>query len=151
MPLAAREPPDACANKYTALELRPYSRHRLLVHHLKLNDLSFLVCCEMNINRTGPIVGCRTANLHKLRSMDEVRDNPGVIAPPPLIALATLVLGLALDWFLPSFVLRSIFGLWARLIVGAILMGAGEARGFWGDLASGGYLCLPILHERKNF
>jgi hypothetical protein len=33
--------------------------------------------------------------LYKFRSMDEARDNPGVIAPPPLIALATLVLGFA--------------------------------------------------------
>ena len=30
--------------------------------------------------------------------MNEARDNPGVIAPPPLIALAALLLGLALDW-----------------------------------------------------
>lgn len=59
--------------------------------------------------------------------MDEVRDNPGVIAPPPLIALGTVVLGLALDWFLPSLILRGIFGFWARLIVGAILMGTGAA------------------------
>jgi protein-S-isoprenylcysteine O-methyltransferase Ste14 len=59
--------------------------------------------------------------------MDKARDNPGVIAPPPLIALATLVLGLALDWFLPSFILRGILGFWTRLIVGAILMGTGAA------------------------
>jgi len=32
--------------------------------------------------------------------VDDARDTPGVIAPPPLIALATLILGLALDWFL---------------------------------------------------
>jgi hypothetical protein len=59
--------------------------------------------------------------------MDQARDNPGVIAPPPLVALATLVLGLALDWFLPSFILRDIFGFWTRLVVGAILMGTGAA------------------------
>jgi protein-S-isoprenylcysteine O-methyltransferase Ste14 len=59
--------------------------------------------------------------------MDEPRDNPGVIAPPPLIALATLVLGLALDWFLPSFILRGIFGFWTRLVLGGILIAAGLA------------------------
>jgi protein-S-isoprenylcysteine O-methyltransferase Ste14 len=61
--------------------------------------------------------------------MDQARDNPGVIAPPPLIALATLVLGLALDWFLPSFILRGIFGFWTGLVLGAILMGIGAALG----------------------
>jgi protein-S-isoprenylcysteine O-methyltransferase Ste14 len=54
--------------------------------------------------------------------MNDSRDIPGVIAPPPLIALATLLLGLALDWLLPSFILRGIFGFWTRMIVGAILI-----------------------------
>jgi hypothetical protein len=31
-----------------------------------------------------------------------VADNPGVIAPPPAIALATVLLGLALDWLIPG-------------------------------------------------
>jgi hypothetical protein len=35
--------------------------------------------------------------------MDEARDNPRVIAPPPLIALATVLLGVVLDWFFPFF------------------------------------------------
>jgi protein-S-isoprenylcysteine O-methyltransferase Ste14 len=59
--------------------------------------------------------------------MNQARDTPGVIAPPPLIALATLLLGLALDWFLPSFILREIFGFWARLVIGAILIAIGAA------------------------
>ena len=42
-----------------------------------------------------------------------------------MIALATLLLGLALDWFLPSFILRGVFGLRTRLIVGAILIATG--------------------------
>jgi protein-S-isoprenylcysteine O-methyltransferase Ste14 len=50
------------------------------------------------------------------------RDNPGVIAPPPLIALATVLLGLALDWFLPPFILRGLFGFWTRLVLGGILI-----------------------------
>jgi hypothetical protein len=59
--------------------------------------------------------------------MDEPRDTPGVIAPPPLIALAALVLGLALDWFVPPFILRGLFGFWARLVLGGILITAGLA------------------------
>jgi hypothetical protein len=51
--------------------------------------------------------------------MIEARDIPGVIAPPPLIALATFMLGLALDWFLPLFMLRETFSFWARLIIAA--------------------------------
>jgi protein-S-isoprenylcysteine O-methyltransferase Ste14 len=59
--------------------------------------------------------------------MDEARDSPGVIAPPPLIALATLLLGLALDWFFPFFILRGVFGFGTRLIIGAILIATGAA------------------------
>ena len=77
----------------------------------------------MRFNKNGKAHG-----LYKFRSMNEARDNPGVIAPPPLIALATLVLGLTLDWFLSSFILRGIFGFWTRLIAGAILMGIGALR-----------------------
>jgi protein-S-isoprenylcysteine O-methyltransferase Ste14 len=57
--------------------------------------------------------------------MNEPRDIPGIIAPPPLIALAALVLGLALDWLLPSFILQGVFGFWTRSIIGAILIAAG--------------------------
>ena len=60
--------------------------------------------------------------------MNESRgDTPGVVAPPPLIALATLLLGLVLHWLLPSFILRGIFGFWTRLIIGAVLIAAGLA------------------------
>lgn len=59
--------------------------------------------------------------------MDEARDSPGVIAPPPLIALTALLIGLALDWFFPSFILRGVFGFATRLIIGAILIGFGAA------------------------
>src|SRR5271157_2570185 len=54
-------------------------------------------------------------------------DTPGVIAPPPLIALATVALGLLLDWLWPAHALRDHFGLPARLIVGGALIGAGTA------------------------
>ena len=48
-----------------------------------------------------------------------------MIAPPPLIALAALVLGLALDWFLSPFMLRGLFGFSTRLVLGGILIAAG--------------------------
>jgi len=34
--------------------------------------------------------------------VQDSRDNPGVIAPPPLLAAAAIVLGLLLDWLLPA-------------------------------------------------
>jgi hypothetical protein len=37
--------------------------------------------------------------------MTENRDTAGVIAPPPLIALAAVLIGVALDWLLPAYVL----------------------------------------------
>ena len=58
--------------------------------------------------------------------MNQSRDIPGVIAPPPIIALATCLLGLVLDWILPSFfILRGILGFGTRLIVGAVLIASG--------------------------
>jgi protein-S-isoprenylcysteine O-methyltransferase Ste14 len=52
-------------------------------------------------------------------------DHPGVIAPPPLIALATLVLGLLLDWLLPAYVLAVLLSFGARLVIGVGLVAAG--------------------------
>jgi protein-S-isoprenylcysteine O-methyltransferase Ste14 len=57
--------------------------------------------------------------------MDKPHDSPGVIAPPPLIALGALLLGLALDWLFPFHILRGIFGFWPRVILGGILIAAG--------------------------
>jgi protein-S-isoprenylcysteine O-methyltransferase Ste14 len=59
--------------------------------------------------------------------MNETRDNPGVIAPPPLIALATLLLGLTLDWFLPAFMVSGILWFRTRLIIGGIFIAVGAA------------------------
>ena len=59
--------------------------------------------------------------------MTEVRDNAGVIAPPPLIALAAVVLGLALDWLLPAYVLTVLLSFWERVVIAVILIGAGAA------------------------
>jgi hypothetical protein len=41
--------------------------------------------------------------------MTENRDTAGVIAPPPLIALAAVLIGVALDWLLPAYVLTVLF------------------------------------------
>ena len=54
--------------------------------------------------------------------MNDVRDTAGVIAPPPLIALAALVLGLLLDRLLPAYVLTVLLSLPERIVIGAILL-----------------------------
>jgi protein-S-isoprenylcysteine O-methyltransferase Ste14 len=60
-------------------------------------------------------------------AMTEARDSAGVIAPPPLIALAAVVLGLALDWLLPAYVVSMLLSLTERIIIGAMLIAAGGA------------------------
>jgi hypothetical protein len=37
-------------------------------------------------------------------SMQDDRDTADVIAPPPLLAAAAIVLGLAFDWLLPAYI-----------------------------------------------
>lgn len=59
--------------------------------------------------------------------MTETRDSAGVIAPPPLIALAAVVLGLALDWLLPAFLLSVLLTLVERIAIAVVLIGAGAA------------------------
>jgi protein-S-isoprenylcysteine O-methyltransferase Ste14 len=54
-----------------------------------------------------------------------VRDSAGVIAPPPLIAGATVLLGLVMDWEIPFFVLGNYFSWPVRLTVGGALVAAG--------------------------
>jgi protein-S-isoprenylcysteine O-methyltransferase Ste14 len=60
-------------------------------------------------------------------TMTEVRDNAGVIAPPPLIALAAVVLGLALDWLLPAYLLTVLLSWPERIVIGVVLIGTGAA------------------------
>ncbi len=57
--------------------------------------------------------------------MTEARDNAGVIAPPPLLALAVVVIGLALDWLLPAYVLSLLLSLEDRIVIGVLLIAAG--------------------------
>ncbi len=59
--------------------------------------------------------------------MTETRDTAGVIAPPPLIALATVLVGVALDWLLPAYVLGLLLSLAERIAIGVILMAAGAS------------------------
>jgi len=62
--------------------------------------------------------------------MSEAHDNAGVIAPPPLLALAAVVLGLALDWLLPAYVLTVLLTRPERIVIAIILLGAGAALAF---------------------
>ena len=59
--------------------------------------------------------------------MTEARDSAGVIAPPPLIALAAVVLGLALDWLLPAYLLTVLLSWPERIVIAGVLIGAGAA------------------------
>lgn len=65
--------------------------------------------------------------------MADSNDIPGVIAPPPLIAAGTLVLGLLLDWLLPSTVLAGLLPISARVVIGVPLIVAGLALSFIGS------------------
>jgi len=65
--------------------------------------------------------------------MSEARDTAGVIAPPPLIALAVIVLGLTLDWLLPAYVLSVLLPLSARVVIGVLLMAPGAALALAGE------------------
>jgi protein-S-isoprenylcysteine O-methyltransferase Ste14 len=60
------------------------------------------------------------------------KDIPGVIAPPPLIALSAVLIGLLLDWLMPVFVLATLLGPWWRGFLGGILVTSGFAIGIAG-------------------
>ena len=62
--------------------------------------------------------------------MTGTSDNAGVVAPPPLIALAAVLLGLALDWLMPAYVLTVLLTLTERLVIAAVLFAAGTALAF---------------------
>jgi protein-S-isoprenylcysteine O-methyltransferase Ste14 len=54
-------------------------------------------------------------------------DNPGVIAPPPVLAAAAVVLGLLLDWVAPAYLLEVTLSWGTRIILGVELIAAGGA------------------------
>ena len=64
--------------------------------------------------------------------MKEPHDNAGVIAPPPLIALAAVLIGVLLDWLLPAYVLVVLLSLEARIGVGVLLIVGGFVLGLSG-------------------
>jgi len=59
--------------------------------------------------------------------MTKTTDTAGVIAPPPILAAAVIVLGLILDWLLPAYVLTLLLSFSVRVVLGAALMFAGFA------------------------
>jgi hypothetical protein len=59
--------------------------------------------------------------------MQGTKDTAGVIAPPPLLALATIILGLLLDWLLPAYALTVFLSGTVRTILGVAFIGAGLA------------------------
>lgn len=65
--------------------------------------------------------------------MTNALDTAGVVAPPPLMALATVVLGLLLDWLLPVYVLSVLLTLSLRIVIGVPLIAAGGALAVAGE------------------
>jgi protein-S-isoprenylcysteine O-methyltransferase Ste14 len=61
--------------------------------------------------------------------MMKARDTAGVIAPPPLMALAAIILGLLLDWLAPAYVLMVLLSFEQRVMIGALLIAASAGLG----------------------
>jgi len=59
--------------------------------------------------------------------MNDAPDNAGVVAPPPLLALAAVVLGLLLDYVAPAYLLGVLLSWGTRIILGVELIAAGLA------------------------
>jgi protein-S-isoprenylcysteine O-methyltransferase Ste14 len=60
---------------------------------------------------------------------EQAQDNPGVVVLPPIILLATVALGVILDWFLPLGLLAHLP--WTpRIVAGAILLVLGASMPF---------------------
>jgi protein-S-isoprenylcysteine O-methyltransferase Ste14 len=65
-------------------------------------------------------------------TMTHAPDTPGVIAPPPLIALAAVLIGPILDWLLPAYVLAVLLSFTMRIAIGVPLIVAGCALALTG-------------------
>ena len=59
--------------------------------------------------------------------MTDVRDTAGVIAPPPLVALGAVILGILLDWLMPAYVLSAVLTRNGRIVISVLLIAAGAA------------------------
>lgn len=57
----------------------------------------------------------------------DVRDTAGVIAPPPLIALGAVIVGVVLDWLMPAYVLSAVLTRNGRIFISVLLIAAGVA------------------------
>ncbi len=55
---------------------------------------------------------------------NQTKDNPGVIAPPPLIFLSGLVLGITIQWFYPVYIFSADYLIVSR-IFGSLLIALG--------------------------
>ncbi len=62
--------------------------------------------------------------------MDTSKDTPGVIVPPPLLALGVVVIGLILDHLLPAYILSVLLSMPVRVFIGVVLIGLGGGLGF---------------------
>ncbi len=51
-----------------------------------------------------------------------MNDTAGVIAPPPLLAFGAVVVGLALDWLAPAYILTVLMSFETRLPLGLLLI-----------------------------
>lgn len=65
--------------------------------------------------------------------MKQQDDTAGVIAPPPLMALAVVVLGLLLDWLLPVYLLSVLLTLSLRIVISVPLIAVGGALAMAGE------------------
>lgn len=63
---------------------------------------------------------------------EATHDTAGVIAPPPLIALGAVVLGLALDWLAPAYILTVLLPFETRLPLGLLLIVLGGLLAYGG-------------------
>jgi protein-S-isoprenylcysteine O-methyltransferase Ste14 len=59
--------------------------------------------------------------------MMDVRDTAGVIAPPPLVALGAVILGVLLDWLMPAYLLSAVLTRNGRIVISVLLIAAGLA------------------------
>jgi protein-S-isoprenylcysteine O-methyltransferase Ste14 len=56
---------------------------------------------------------------------ESTNDTAGVIAPPPLLALAVVVFGILLDHIAPAYVLALLLSITMRIVIALLLLGAG--------------------------
>ncbi|HEY4141775.1 MAG TPA: isoprenylcysteine carboxylmethyltransferase family protein [Pseudolabrys sp.] len=63
---------------------------------------------------------------------EPINDTAGVIAPPPLIALGAVLVGLALDWLAPAYILTVLMSWETRLPIGLLLIVCGGLLGYGG-------------------